>query len=197
MLQPNDLAPEFSLPALDGSIHRLESGRPTLLVFLEADCPTCHLTLPYLNRLADRVGGLADVIGVSQDSESATRRIVDGLTVSFPVLLDHELQVSRAYDPLATPTLFLLDRNARIIRTQIAFDKKELNEITAALCEVSSIEPFVLAEAYDGAPQSKPGCTSRHLEAVAALGGTEGPAVGLYAGRGTRASRVEIPVVEK
>jgi peroxiredoxin len=192
MLQTNDLAPDFSLPQLDGPIWQLASGRPTLLVFFEADCPTCHLTLPYLNRLSQRVRGSADVIGVSQDGESATGRIVERLTINFPVLLDRELRVSRAYDPLAAPTLFLLDRNARIIRTQIAFDKKELNEITAALCEESGIEPFVLAEPYDGAPQSKPGCTSRHLEGVAAEGGSTRPGVDLYPARGSRASRIEL-----
>src|SRR6185369_9805575 len=127
----------------------------------------------YLNILARRVSGVADVIGVSQDSEGETRMIVERLAINFPVVLDTELRVSRAYDPLATPTLFLLDRDARIMRTQIAFDKKELNEITAALCDESAIEPFVLAEAYDGVPQSKPGCTSRHLESVAAAGGLD------------------------
>ena len=193
MLQTNDLAPDFSLQQLDGPIRQLASGRPTLLVFFEADCPTCHLTLPYLNRLAQRMRGSADVIGVSQDGESATGMIVERLTINFPVLLDRELRVSRAYDPLATPTLFLLDRNGRIIRTQIAFDKKELNEITAALCEESGIEPFVLAEPYDGAPQSKPGCTSRHLEAAAAGGGATRAGSDLYTSRSSRASRIELP----
>ena len=193
MLQTNDLAPVFSLPQLGGPIWRLVPGRPTLLVFFETDCPTCHLTMPYLNRLAERMNGSADVIGISQDGESATGMIVEQLLINFPVVLDRQLQVSRAYDPVATPTLFLLDRNSRIIRTQIAFDKNELNEITAALCRESGVDLFVLAEPYDGAPQSKPGCTSRHLESVGATEGTTSAGVGAYnAARGSRASRVEL-----
>ena len=191
MLRPDDLAPGFSLPNLDGTVHRLEPGRPTLLVFFEADCPTCHLTIPYLNRLALRMHGSADVIGVSQDGEMETGMIVERLAINFPVLVDRELRVSRVYDPVATPTLFLLDRNARIIRTQIAFDKKELNEIATTLCAESGIEPFVLAEPFDGAPQSKPGCTSRHQELAAASDGVlTSPAADVYTTRGSRASRI-------
>ena len=193
MLRPDDLAPGFSLPNLDGTVHHLEPGRPTLLVFFEADCPTCHLTIPYLNRLALRTNGSADVIGVSQDGEMETGMIVEQLAINFPVLIDRELRVSRAYDPVATPTLFLLDRNARIIRTQIAFDKKELNEIATTLCAESGVESFVLAEPFDGAPQSKPGCTSRHHEAAAPEGVPATPAVDVYAARGSRASRIELP----
>ena len=43
-------------------------------------------------------------------------------------------------------TLFLLDRSGRLIKTQIAFDKRELNSIAAALCEEAGIEPFILAD---------------------------------------------------
>src|SRR5581483_936257 len=52
-------------------------------------------------------------------------------------------------------------------------------------------EPVVIAEPYDGAPQSKPGCTSRHLEPETE-GGVEAAPVNLYAQRGVRASRIEL-----
>jgi peroxiredoxin len=50
------------------------------------------------------------VLGISQDDESATGVVVERLSISFPVLIDNDLRVSRAYDPVAAPTLFLLDQ---------------------------------------------------------------------------------------
>src|SRR5687768_15453630 len=108
MLRVSDPAPGFSLPLLDGETWKLSGGRPTLLLFFETDCPTCRLTLPYLNRLARHLGEHAEVIGISQDSETLTREIIERAPITFPVALDKDLRVSRLYDPVAVPTLFLV-----------------------------------------------------------------------------------------
>jgi peroxiredoxin len=174
MLQPGEQAPSFSLPALDPSgqlIQFAPRNIPTLLFFFETDCPTCHLTIPYLNRLVDQFGvDYPILLGISQDNASATNQLACRLGIRFPVLLDETLAVSRQYDPLAVPTLFLVDRSGRVTRTATAFDKAELNAITADLCAKFNLAPFVLAGPYDGAPQTKPGCTSRHLEPSDELG---------------------------
>lgn len=186
MLQPSDQAPSFSLPQLDGGVRRLEQGKPALLVFFETDCPTCQLTIPYLNRLADAADGKADVIGISQDGETPTRQLVEQLPIRFPVALDRDLAASREYDPQAVPTLFLIGADGKVARTSVAFDKAELNAIAAEMLR----EPFELAGKHDGAPATKPGCVSRHLEPQTE--GESAPAVNLYAERGARASRVEL-----
>ncbi len=162
----------------------------TLLVFFETDCPTCRLTFPYLNRLAQRLGAAARLIGLSQDDAEATRAFCEQLAVSFPVVLDQGWQVSRQYDPLAVPTLVLVDAAGKVARTLSAFDKAELNELAALLCEMAGSEPFVLAEPFDGNPATKPGCTSRHLEPETE--GATAEAVNLYAQRGARASQIEL-----
>jgi len=190
MLQPDSPVSFFSLPQLDGRAWRLERGRPALLVFFETDCPTCRLTIPYLNRLAQAFGGKAEIVGISQDGEASTRELVEQAPIGFPVVLDRDLSVSREYDPQAVPTLFLVDAGGKIARTSVAFDKAELNAITAEMCKAIGVVPFELAERHDGAPETKPGCVSRHLEPH-----TEGglaSSVNLYAERGPRATRVEL-----
>jgi len=176
VIQVGEPAPEFSLYK--------PQGRPTLVVFLETDCPTCRLTIPYLNRLAQDSG---QVIGVSQDSEGATREMLAGLSVVFPVAVDLDLSLSRAYDPEAVPAMILVDGEGRVRRAQIGFDKEELNAIALEM----GLGP--VAGAYDGAPPSKPGCVSRHREPAAA--GEPAPecattSVPLDRPRGARASRV-------
>lgn len=182
------LAQPFSLRGLDGNEYRLPAPG-VLLMFFETDCPTCRLTVPYLNRLAERLGPQR-ILGISQDDEAATREFVTQMQVSFPVALDADLHVSEQYNPLAVPTLFLLDQQGEVVRTQIAFDKTDLNEIANLMCEAAGVAPFVLAEPFDGNPATKPGCTSRHLEPKTE--GAVAEAVNLYAARGHRASHIEL-----
>jgi len=59
MLAPGDPAPDFSLPRLDGTDWHLEeevAQGPLLLTFIETDCPTCRLPVPYLKRSAEALG---------------------------------------------------------------------------------------------------------------------------------------------
>src|SRR5262245_20175288 len=198
MLRPGSQAPSFSLSELDGKVRQLRLNKPALLVFFETDCPTCQLTIPYLNRLAQALDGKAEVIGISQDGEAETRELAEQAPIRFSVVLDRDLSVSREYDPQAVPTLFLIDGGGKIARTSVAFDKAELNAIAAEMLNAIGAEPFELADGRDGAPETKPGCVSRHLEIHQELGQelmTEGgPAasVNLYVERGPRASRVAL-----
>jgi peroxiredoxin len=194
MLQSGSPVTLFSLPRLDGGDWRFERGKPSLLVFFETDCPTCQLTIPYLNRLAQALDGRAEIIGISQDGEAATRELVEQAPIKFRVVLDRDLSVSREYDPQAVPTLFMIDAAGKIARMSVAFDKAELNVIAAEMLNAVGVEPFELAGRRDGAPDTKPGCVSRHLEPHQELRTEGGPAssVNLYVERGPRASRVAL-----
>jgi len=189
MLDAGDQAPGFSLTRLDGISARFESGaRSTsrLLVFFETDCPTCRLAIPYLNRLARKLGKASDILGVSQDAETPTRELVEQAPIEFPVALDAGLSVTKLYDPVAVPTLFLIGSDGRIIQTLGGFDKRALNEIATAM----SGAPLVIAQPFDGAPDTKFGCTSRHLEASGE--GELAVAANPYVKRAALASRIEL-----
>lgn len=154
---------------------------PRLLLFLQTDCPTCQLIAPYLNLLAR--DGIA-VHGISQDDEAATREFVRNRSLVFPVSVDDELRESRRYEPLAVPTLLLVDDAGQAIRSVTGFDKEGLNAIAAALGHGPVATP------YDGAPATRPGCTSRHLEMASDV--SRAPALDLYGTAGLAASRIEL-----
>jgi peroxiredoxin len=189
MLDAGDQAPGFSLTRLDGTSARFESGtpsKPRLLVFFETDCPTCRLAIPYLNRLSRELGESSNILGISQDGEHPTRELIEQAPIEFPVALDSGLSVSKLYDPVAVPTLFLIGSEGRITQTLTGFDKRALNEIATAMAG----KPLIVAEPFDGAPETRFGCTSRHLEAS-----TEGelaPAANPYLKLAARASRIEL-----
>lgn len=147
------------------SIPSLAANKPALLVFFETDCPTCQLALPYLNALN---GDSVQVLGISQDAEPASREFVCQMQIAFPVEIDHGLKLSRAYDPQSVPTIFLVDKNGRILRCVVGFDKAAFNELAAAVGHAP------IAPEHDGAPPWKPGCGSRHLEPETAAETQEG-----------------------
>jgi hypothetical protein len=78
--------------------------------------------------------------------------------MAYPVLADVDgYAVSRAYDPPATPTLFLIDRAGQVVGETSGFDKAQLNALSAALAGRLGAEPVVIAPAGDGKPDFKPG----------------------------------------
>lgn len=189
MLEIGDQAPGFSLTGLNGGTELLDAGphaRPRLLVFFETDCPTCRLTIPYLNRLSQELNDASAILGISQDEERPTRELVEQARISFPVALDRDLGVTKLYDPEAVPTLFLIGSDGCIVKTLGGFDKRALNEIASAMAG----GPLTIAERFDGAPDTKYGCTSRHLEADSE--GELAAAANPYAKRAARASRIEL-----
>jgi hypothetical protein len=152
-----------------------------LLAILQTDCPTCRLITPYLNTLA---GDSTPVTAVSQDSEEETLEFVRQMEVRFPVERDPGFEISKRLQVVTVPTLYVLDENDLVVREEPGFDKKALNEIAELFGRQTVASP------YDGAPASKPGCTSRHLEAQTDDAGAA--ALDLHSPRGTQASIIQL-----
>ncbi|HKT50290.1 MAG TPA: TlpA disulfide reductase family protein [Candidatus Angelobacter sp.] len=159
-----------------------QAGKKALLVFFETDCPTCQLALPYLNAFSSDI---IQLIALSQDDEASTKQFVQQMAISYPVELDRELALSRAFNPQSVPTLYLLDENGAITKTLVGFDKAGLNELA------QSVGCPPIAPANDGAPEWKPGCASRHLEPATDSHG-EAPSGPLLRRLGERASRITL-----
>src|SRR5580693_3742790 len=135
MLLPGDQAPSFSIlkPREKASRYAAGAGgKPSLVIFIETDCPTCRLTIPYINRLAEAVDeSFANILAVSQDDELATKNLVDEMSMNFPVVIDRDLGISRLFDPQTVPTIFLLDSQGRITQVEAGFDKAAINSVAA------------------------------------------------------------------
>jgi hypothetical protein len=155
---------------------------PRLLVIIQNDCPTCRMMVPYLNALA---GAGVPLTGVSQDGDTETRVFTGQTAAAFPVELDHGLERSRRFGLVSVPSLVVLDDEGRVVRVEPGFDKTAINEIAAYF----GCPP--VATPYDGFPQQKPGCTSRHLEIDAE--GEAAPALNVHAARGSAALEIALP----
>ena len=160
-VEQGDRAPDFSLAGTDGETYRLSDALergPALLVFFKTTCPTCHLTFPYINRLFERYPDGWSVWAVAQDPPAASRAYEAEHGLTYPVLPDVDgYAVSKLYDPPATPTLYLIDRDGTVALRSHGFSKTDLNALSEALAERLGREAVVVAAADDGNPDFKPG----------------------------------------
>ncbi len=155
-------APDFSLRGIDGETYALSDALrrgPVVLVFFKTTCGTCDLAFPYINRLLDAYPGDGwSLWAVAQDPLAEASRYASTFGMTYPVLPDADgYAVSKAYDPPATPTLFLIDREGHVVQETAGFSKADLNSLAAALAERLAAEPAVIAPAGDGNPDFKPG----------------------------------------
>lgn len=155
-------APDFSLKGLDGNTYvlaeALESG-PLVLVFFKTTCATCDLAFPYINRLHKTYPASEwNLWSVAQDPPEKASAYAAAYDISHPVLPDVDgYAVSKAYDPPATPTLFLIDSGGEVVMETEGFSKDDLNSLSASLAERLGVEAAVIAPAGDGNPEFKPG----------------------------------------
>jgi peroxiredoxin len=139
---PSDVRPNFALPALDGSRHELrqQAGRVVLVHFFATWCEPCRKELTSLSRLAERPGAeRLSILAVNvAEVPTRVRRFLDAAPVSFPVLLDADRAVTKAWGVSILPTTFVLDR-ALVARLFVEGDVDWTRaDVLAALERVSS-----------------------------------------------------------
>jgi peroxiredoxin Q/BCP len=149
-------APEFNLPdPVSGGTVRLSSlrGQDVLLTFFRGTwCPFCRDQMQILSVASDtlRAAGIFP-IGIVCQSPATVRRYLLGEPVGFPLLVDENREVARAYNVyyrlsmegfhLARPSLFIIDRVGRIT---FAYRGKSMRDLpVAAVLErfIALVEP--------------------------------------------------------
>ncbi len=108
------LAPEFELAKLDGA--KISSadfvGKPAVLVFWTAWCPSCKEEAPHINRLAAEYQNKGvQVLGINIGEGAA--RVNEGIKdfgIEYDVVRDADTQVAKTYKVVGTPTIVFLDK---------------------------------------------------------------------------------------
>ena len=104
--------PDFVLTDLDGQKRGLPANAQGLVLvhFFATWCETCRDELASLTEFARNqdVSVLAVDVG---EVPGRVRRFLDGTPLNFPVLLDSDRAVTKAWAVVALPTTFVLDRN--------------------------------------------------------------------------------------
>ncbi len=146
-------APDFSLPAMDGSTFSLKEALakgPVVLAFFKISCPTCQYAFPFLQRIYKAYGGKnVTFVGVSQNSQKDTASFLREFGVTFPVLLDdtHSYPASNAYGLTNVPTVFWVAQDGEIEVSSVGWSSKEMDEINAKAAQAlgDSVKPVFRA----------------------------------------------------
>jgi peroxiredoxin len=135
MLSTGVPAPSIRLPDLNGDFWTLgEALRkgPVLLAFFKIACPTCQLTFPFLQRLADEgFSASPQLIAISQDDVPDSRGFHERFGVSLPTLIDvpRTFPASNAYRITSVPSLFLIEPDGKISFAAEGFSKAALETL--------------------------------------------------------------------
>jgi peroxiredoxin len=149
-------APDFALEDLAGEKWSLADALkrgPVLLAFFKISCPTCQLTFPFLQRLADGAGKEApQVIAISQDDAAGTAQFHQRFSLSMRTLIDKACAypVSNAFGISHVPSLFLIEPDGRISMVAEGFSKAHMEK----LGERFGVSPF---HSDDRVPVLQPG----------------------------------------
>ena len=153
-LTPGTLAPDFTLPTIDGKSFSLRDSlatAPVVLAFFKVSCPTCQYTFPFLERMHKAYGGRIAVIGISQNDKKDTAGFIKEYGLSFPVLLDDtkKYPVSNAYGLTNVPTIFWVDQDGSIELTTVGWARQDIEEIHGKAAEFLRQEPRTLFRAEE------------------------------------------------
>jgi cytochrome c biogenesis protein CcmG/thiol:disulfide interchange protein DsbE len=109
----------FELKSLDGKSLTLEGLRdkPLVLNFFASWCDPCRDEMPLINELAAAGdnGSRYSVVGIAvEDTRGAVAQFVKEASLGFPVALDLNSTVKRAYRIFGPPATFFIDRQGVI-----------------------------------------------------------------------------------
>jgi peroxiredoxin len=136
--------PVFTLPDTAGADVALAAvgGQIVLVHFFATWCEPCREELPALNRLTTRANGNVKVLAISvAEVDLRVRRFIETTPVSFPVLLDRERAVTKAWNVSTLPTTFVLDANLHpklVVETDFAWDIIDPTKLSDALAKQSA-----------------------------------------------------------
>jgi peroxiredoxin len=113
---------DFSLVDLQGRTWNLKEmrGNVVLVNFWATWCPPCRSEMPDLQGLYNqfRDQGLV-VLGISDEDASKVKSYIDQNHYGYPILLDPERKVHKAYNIEGIPRSFLYDREGKLVAEAI------------------------------------------------------------------------------
>lgn len=113
-------APDFVLKDINGQSVSLAQfkGKPVLLNFWATWCGPCREELPSMQRLheAAKSNGGFQIIAISIDRSNMKKvnKYADNLNLTFPILIDPDREIRKAYFIRGLPTSYLIDAEGKL-----------------------------------------------------------------------------------
>jgi peroxiredoxin len=105
-------APDFTLRTLQGESFSLEDyrGNPVVLNFWATWCPPCRAEIPFFQAAHRKFNGQVTIAGIDDGEDVATvGPFVTDMGMTYPLPLDKQSIVSRAYQVNSLPATYFID----------------------------------------------------------------------------------------
>jgi peroxiredoxin len=140
------VAPDFSLPAVDGrsfSLKQALTEGAVLAAFFKVSCPVCQYALPFLERIYQNSGSKGvTIVGISQDNQRDTKAFLKEFGITFPVLVeDPTYPVSNAYGLTNVPSIFWIAPDGEIGISSVGWSRPDIEQIHRQISEIHGVVP--------------------------------------------------------
>lgn len=114
-----DKTPSFTARLLNGTPVSLEQyrGKPLLVYFWSTWCPTCKYESPAVESLSGEYQVLT--VCVYSGTNRQVKEHMDKTGYTFDVINDYDNTVRRTFKVKALPTTFVLDKNGKIVFSEV------------------------------------------------------------------------------
>ncbi len=149
----NTPAPEFALPTLTGQRVRLAElrGKKIILNFWASWCGPCRNEMPDLEALYQQYKGRLILLGINiAEGPETVKKFLDEVRISYPIVLDTQGHVARAYGVIAQPATFWIDELGRIIYRK--FGAYTRTELAAQIAAFLALAPESLHQHHSATP---------------------------------------------
>jgi peroxiredoxin len=130
-IKKGDKAPNFVLTDLNGNRVELEDyrGKGVFLNFWGTWCKPCEREMPYMQRQYETYkeqGVEILAVNVSETNVSV-KNFADRYRLTFPIPMDKQREVTKAYGIGPIPTTILIDKNGKVVgRTSESLSEKKI-----------------------------------------------------------------------
>lgn len=128
--------PKFSAVATDGKTYTNDTfcAKPTVVVFLRANCPANPGAMADLNRLASQLGAKVAFVGVTNMTAKDAKAYAAKLGAKFPVVADPDKKIVDGFGAKKSLDMALIcPKDKKIAQSFDGYSRATIKAIVAAL----------------------------------------------------------------
>lgn len=155
----------FKLPDTTGKPTLIggQGPKPQFLYFVKKGCPCSYDAEPIMQKLYAHMANKVDFVEVTDADLADAKQWAKDLSVPYPVVSNHTIEVMKAYQAPASTYSTLLDQNGLIVKRWAGYSKDYLKEMNEEMAKLLHEKPAPFDPEY--APDKHTsGCTFDNYE---------------------------------